>query len=75
MTASSPVTMDDLVEGLVFNASDQSEWRVQDTGGEYCLINDSERMNFVDISSDGLTITFSEGPEFGPTFTGFTFNT
>ena len=74
MTASSPITMDDLVNGLVFIQNNGNEWRVQDTGAEYCLVNGSDRMNIVDISSDGLTIRFSDGPSQGPNFTGFTFN-
>lgn len=74
MTASSPVTMGDLVAGLVFKDSDQLEWRVMDTGEEYYLVYDTDQMNLVDLSSDGLTITFSGGPENGPTFVSFTFN-
>lgn len=76
MTASSPVTMEDLVKGLIFIVD----------GGEYCGIalngsaynitskESADPFNPVTISSDGLTITFGNWSEGGPTFSGFTFN-
>lgn len=72
MTASSPVTMEDLVNGLIFTTDSGVEWPVVETYYSHFLYNDS-RMNEVTLSSDGLTITFGEVPS-GPTFTGFTFN-
>ena len=74
MTASSPVTMADLVDGLIFTTSTGVECRVELNGGEYHIKAEDDRYNTVSISSDGLTITFGGDLPGGPTFTSFTFN-
>lgn len=76
MTASSPVTLDDLINGLILNSDNNEEWRVikNSITNECYLSYNSDDMNQVTISSDGLTISFSSGIDEGPTFTGFTFN-
>lgn len=74
MTASSPVTADDLVNGLKFNDSNSGVWNIVDRGsGFYYLVLGDDTLNSVQISANGLTITFGSVSE-GPTFTGFTFN-
>lgn len=75
MTANSPVTMQDLVNGLKFTDTDGDEWSVKlGDGGVYRIINDAnDQMNAVSISSNGLTVSFGEYSG-GPTYTGFTFN-
>ena len=73
MTANSPVTMADLVDGLILNTTDSSECRVVSNGDIYELKIDNEAFNSVSISSDGLTVTFSSVGG-GPTFASFTFN-
>lgn len=76
MTASSPVTMQDLVDGLKFTDVDGNKWRVvKGYGGVgYNITFDgSDLMNAVNLSSDGLTVTFGDYSS-SPTFTSFTFN-
>lgn len=74
MAASSPVTMEDLISGLIFITSTGVESRVEFVSGEYCLIAEGDQFNTVSISSDGLTITFGGDFPGGPTFASFTFN-
>lgn len=71
MTASSPVTLQDLVDGLIITDSDGGEWGVDEN---YHLSNGDDNFNSVSVNSDGLTITFGSWSEGGPTFTEFTFN-
>lgn len=76
MTASSPVTLEDLVNGLILHTTNEGEnWRVWHNVSEnrYELKYDSESMNEVMLSSDGLTVTFGSVGG-GPTFASFTFN-
>ena len=72
MTASSPLTYDDLVNNLTFHTETES-WIVwhDETQDNYALKHNEDVMNKITISSDGLTITFGTGA--GPTYTGFTF--
>lgn len=74
MTASSPVTMEDLVSGLIFVTSTGVECRVEFNDGEYRLQADGDQFNTVSISSNGLTIAFGGDFPGGPTFASFTFN-
>ena len=74
MTASSPVTMEDLVNGLIITDSNGNEWNVEFFDQDYKLTSGSDAFNVVRLSSDGLTITFGAYSGSGPTFTGFTFN-
>lgn len=74
MTASSPVTMEDLVNGLVLTESSGAGCRIVLMEGSYKIAVGSRGFNTVSISSDGLTVTFGSWSEGGPTFTGFTFN-
>lgn len=74
MTASSPVTMEDLVNGLKFSYYNGVEFSVVLDDGYYKLGSDNETFNTVNISSDGLTITFGVYSAPGAEFTGFTFN-
>jgi hypothetical protein len=75
MTASSPVTMEDLVNGLILKGSDGYDGIVVLIDEDYKLVFDIDAYNTVSVSSDGLTITFgSFSGSAGPTFTGFTFN-
>ena len=75
MTASEPVTMDVLVNGLKFETANEGEiWSVRKNGVDYELAYEEESMNVVLLSSDGLTITFGDNVSRGPEFTGFTFN-
>lgn len=76
MTASAPISMDDLVNGLVFIQNGTIEWHVVlDTSTNlYHLSNGSQTENEVQLSSDGLTITFGSSINHGQPFTGFTFN-
>jgi hypothetical protein len=71
MTASSPITWQDLVDGLIFTDSDGGEWGVDEN---YHINNGDDDFNSVEVSSDGLTITFGSWSEGGPTFASFTFN-
>lgn len=74
MTASSPVTMEDLVNGLKIIDSQSQVWDIVERGDDMYYIGlEDESLNSVQLSSDGLTITFgSESNDY--TFTGFTFN-
>lgn len=74
MTASSPVTMADLVNGLKFNDSEGDDWTIMQASSRYELTNGVDGMNYVELSSDGLTITFGNNVSQGPQFTGFTWN-
>lgn len=74
MTASSPVTMEDLVNGLKFITGNTEEAAIVETSGQYKLSIGSDEFNTVSLSSDGLTISFSGELGGGPNFTGFTFN-
>lgn len=75
MTASSPVTMEDLVNGLKFTDQREGEWGVVLQGENYFIDDGEDSFNKVSLSSDGLTISFSgEFGSGGPTFTGFTFS-
>lgn len=76
MTASAPISMNDLVNGLVLIQNGTTEWHVVlDTSTNlYHLSNVSETENEVQLSSDGLTITFGSSTTHGLPFTGFTFN-
>lgn len=71
MTASSPVTMEDLVNGLKFHTS-STECNIVESSGQYFIFVDPDNLNSVSLSSDGLTITFGEG-ENVVEFTGFTY--
>lgn len=73
MTASSPVTMEDLVNGLVFTDENGSDWSVVLKGGDYKIGDSADTFNTVSISSDGLTISFGS-TDGGPNFASFTFN-
>lgn len=74
MTASSPVTMQDLVDGLKLTDTDRNEWRVVlGYGGGYNITFDgSDLMNAVILSSNGLTVSFGDYSG-GPTIASFTF--
>lgn len=74
MTASSPITMGDLVNGLKLTTSDGSELGIILKDGVYKIGSGEDSFNTVSISSDGLTITFGEISSPGPEFTSFTFN-
>lgn len=74
MTASSPVTMEDLVNGLILTDTNGDDWRVVLKGGNYEISDSNESFNTVSISSDGLTITFGSWSSHGPIFASFTFN-
>lgn len=74
MTASSPVTMEDLLNGLKFIYYNGVEFSVVLNDGYYKLVSGNETFNTVNISSDGLTITFGEYNAPSAEFTGFTFN-
>lgn len=74
MTASSPVTMDDLIDGLKFIDSQSRVWDIVNRGGDlYYIAYDDDSLNSVQLSSDGLTITFGSDSN-NNTLTGFTFN-
>lgn len=74
MTASSPITANDLVNGLKFIDSQSQVWSIINRGTDlYYIALEDESLNTVQLSSDGLTITFgSDSNDY--TFTGFTFN-
>lgn len=74
MTASSPVTMEDLVNGLIFTGNQGGEYGIALNSGEYKIVDGSDGFNPVTISSDGLTITFGNWSGGGPVFASFTFN-
>lgn len=74
MTASSPVTMQDLVDGLIFTDNGGTEWGIVLDGSNYVIGDSADKFNPISISSDGLTITFGDYSTGGPTFTRFTFN-
>lgn len=75
MTASSPVTADDLVNGLIFYAN-ESPWNVvhNESMNRYELSDGTDNLNAVLLSEDGLTISFGSFTSGGAIFTGFTFN-
>lgn len=73
MTASSPISMDDLVSGLKFRTQDNVVFGVRFVNGAYHLYDGTDEMNPVSLSADGLTITFGEVVA-GPTMVSFTFN-
>lgn len=74
MTASSPVTADDLVNGLIFYAN-ETPWNVvhNQAQNRYEISDGVDLLNSVEVSQDGLTISFGNFGG-GPTFTSFTFN-
>lgn len=74
MTASSPVTEDDLVNGLVFYSND-SPWYIvhNQAQNRYEISDGADNLNRVLLSEDGLTISFGSFTGGGPTFTSFTF--
>lgn len=76
MTASSPVTMEDLIHGLNLISAGGSKYYILTEDKKYYLTDGAENQNTVSLSSDGLTITF--GGEVGdpdiPKYTRFTFN-
>lgn len=74
MTASSPVTKDDLVEGLKFTSAGGGEYDVVLVDEDCYIGNTSYMYNKVSISSNGLTITFGNYSGSQITFTEFTFN-
>lgn len=71
MRASSPVTMEDLVNGLKFNTG-ATDTEIVERSGRYFIYLNPDELNSVSLSSDGLTITFGEGIG-GVSFTGFTY--
>lgn len=75
MTASSPVTADDLVNGLVFY-SGETPWNIVHNQGlnRYEISDGVDLLNSVEVSQDGLTISFGSFTGGGPTFDRFTFN-
>ena len=77
MTASSPVTMQDLMNGLHLISAGGSTYYIVLQDKNYYLTDGAELQNTVSLSSDGLTITF--GGEVGdpdiPKYARFTFNT
>lgn len=75
MTASSPVTMADLVSGLKLIAGSTECGVVHNVEqNRYELSDGADNLNEVMLSVDGLTITFGSFTAGGPEFTGFTFN-
>lgn len=74
MTASSPITADDLVDNLILY-SDTTEWKVRhnEAQNRYGLTDGTHIGNSVEVSEDGLTVSFGSTVS-DPTFTGFTFN-
>lgn len=74
MTASSPITTDDL-RHIKFYIGEKFYW-VQHEDGVYSLYDGAYSANPLNLSSDGLTITFGDGGEYGSelSFTSFTFN-
>ena len=72
MTANSPVTMDELVNGLKFSTGTNYDVSIVKYSGRYVLYRDSFHYNPVSLSSDGLTITFGD-IDGGPDLLGFIF--
>lgn len=75
MTASSPITLNDLVDGFKFIDTDENEWGIQLEGGEYIISDGVDVQDVVSLSSDGITISFTSRYAVTiPTFARFTFN-
>lgn len=74
MTASTPVTMGDLINGLKFYTGSSDGFGIVERSGQYFIYIDPDEMNSVSLSSDGLTITFGGEVPSGLIYTSFTFN-
>ena len=75
MTASLPVTAQDLIDKLKFQAKDTGDIAVIQSGSSLVLNGGDGDLNEVTLSADGKTITFGNYSVTGvPNLTGFTYN-
>lgn len=59
MTANKPVTPDDIIDKLIFVSTNLGIYPVKEIRGELVLSDTADSYNPLEISSDGLTITFA----------------